>query len=252
MKIPPFGYEETFRIRTFEIDNTKQATVPALVQLMQEAAMQNVIEINLSVWDLEPHNISWVLLRKNLKILRLPILGEKIRIITYPAGFERFFTYRDYKVFDENNDVLAYSSTAWLLMDVETRRMTRIPDFIKNIGNLMQANAEIGLERPGIKVDFTPEKTDFSKHSEVNYFDLDFNNHLGNVHYLNRILDVLPASFLTDHTPENLDILYRAEALLGDKLVSEAEQISDTEFLHQLKSAEGKELMSARTNWRKC
>ena len=59
---------EPFTIRTYEIDNRKQATVPALVKLMHEAAMQNVIDLKLSVWDLEPHQISWVLMRKNLII----------------------------------------------------------------------------------------------------------------------------------------------------------------------------------------
>jgi acyl-ACP thioesterase len=94
--IPPFGYQEDFCVRTFEIDSTKSATLPAIVQLMQEAAMQNVIDIKLSIWDLEPHKISWVVMRKNMTINRLPVLGEKIQILTYPAGFEKFFTYRDF------------------------------------------------------------------------------------------------------------------------------------------------------------
>ena len=82
-------------IRTYEIDSTKKATIPAMINLMQEAAMQNVIKMGVSVWDLEPHNISWVLMRFLLNVERIPMLGERIKIITHPAGFEKFYTYRD-------------------------------------------------------------------------------------------------------------------------------------------------------------
>ena len=38
-------YEGQFTIRTYEIDPSKKSTVAALINLMQEAAMQNVINI---------------------------------------------------------------------------------------------------------------------------------------------------------------------------------------------------------------
>ena len=69
-------YEGEFTIRTYEIDRSKTATVAALINLMQEAAMQNVIHLKFSVWDMEKLNISWVLMRKNLKVFRFSTIGE--------------------------------------------------------------------------------------------------------------------------------------------------------------------------------
>ena len=63
-----------------------------MINLMQEAAMQNVIKMGVSVWDLEPHNISWVLMRLLLNVQRVPMLGERIKIVTHPAGFEKIYT----------------------------------------------------------------------------------------------------------------------------------------------------------------
>jgi len=247
--VPPFGYQEEFRIRTFEIDSTKSATLPAIVQLMQEAAMQNAIDIKLSVWDLEPHKISWVLMRKNMTINRLPILGEKIKIITYPAGFEKFFSYRDYRVFAENNELLCQSSSTWLLMDIEKRRMTRTPNFIKELIPDDKENKKIILPRPNLKLDFKFEKEDYTKKFEVNYFDLDFNNHLSNVTYLKWMLEAMPSDFLLNSQIKNLDILYRAECRLGEKVTSAVEQVEENTFIHRLSSSEGKELMLAKTEW---
>lgn len=251
MKIthPPFGYQEDFRIRTFEIDSAKNATLPTIVQLMQEAAMQNVIDIKLSIWDLEPHKISWVLTRKNMSINRLPILGEKIKIITYPAGFEKFFTYRDYKVFAENGDLLCQSASTWILMNIEKRRMTRIPDFIKELVKKMEPNAQIGLPRPNLKLDFKFEKEDFTKQFEVNYFDLDFNNHLSNVTYLKWMLEAIPSEFLLNNQIKKIDVLYRAECRLGEIVTSAVQQIEENIFIHRLSSSKGKELMLAKTKW---
>ena len=247
--VPPFAYQEDFRIRTFEIDSAKNATLPALVQLMQEAAMQNVIDIKLSIWDLEPHKISWVLMRKNMTINRFPILGEKIKIITYPAGFEKFFTYRDYKIFAENGDLICQSSSTWLLMDVEKRRMTRIPNFIKAMATDMEQNVEIALPRPKLKLDFKFEKATASKEFEVNYFDLDFNNHLSNVTYLKWMLEAIPSDFLLKYKIKHLDILYRAECRLGEIVTSAIEEVEENVFIHRLSSSEGKELMLAKTIW---
>jgi medium-chain acyl-[acyl-carrier-protein] hydrolase len=247
--VPPFGYKEVFRIRTFEVDSTTSATLPAIIQLMQEAAMQNVLDIKLSVWDLEPHKISWVLMRKNMTINRLPVLGEKIEIVTYPAGFEKFFTYRDYKIFAENGDLLCQSSSTWLLMDIEKRRITRIPDFIKKLVEEMKQNAEIGLPRPNLKLDFKFEKENYTKEFEVNYFDLDFNYHLSNVTYLKWMLEAIPSDFLLNNQIKSLDILYRAECRLGEIVTSAVEQVEKNIFIHRLSSSEGKELMLAKTQW---
>ena len=69
--LPEIAHVEPFRIRTYEIDHEKICTVPALLKLMHEAAMQYVLDLKLSVWDLEVHQISWVLMRQYLKVNRL-------------------------------------------------------------------------------------------------------------------------------------------------------------------------------------
>ena len=87
MKEDQFFYKETYRVRAYEIDRFKRMTVPALVRLMHETAMQQVVDLKISVWDLEPHHISWVLIRMNFNIIRLPQLGEYITVQTNPFWF---------------------------------------------------------------------------------------------------------------------------------------------------------------------
>ena len=123
----PLAHEEWYTVRTYDVDRYKQMTAPSLLRSMNEAAMQNVLRLKLSVWDLEPEQLSWVLLRVDLQIQQMPTVSQRIRILTYPSGFERAFTYRDFRVYDEEGQLLAQATTTWVLMHLETRRPMRIP-----------------------------------------------------------------------------------------------------------------------------
>jgi medium-chain acyl-[acyl-carrier-protein] hydrolase len=226
-------HQETYVIRTYEIDQRKTATPTALVKLMQEAAMQHALRLKLSVWDMEAQGITWVLARKRVHFERLPMLGERLEVITYPAGFEKFFTYRDYRVLDYNGRQIAWSSSCWLLMDSHSRRMTRIPDSILAFGDQMPALSQC-LPRPREKAPRFA-RADWSKNYTVNYFDLDFNQHLNNTLYLQWMLESLPHETLSGGNPRALDIYYRAEARHQERLRAETQALEEKgHYLHRL------------------
>ncbi len=244
----PLGYEETFSVRAYEIDNRKKATPAALVRLMHEAAMQNVIRLKLSVWDLEPHGISWVLTRLNLHIHHLPHLNERIRILTYPRGFEKFFTHRDYRVFDADNQPIAHASSTWLLMDTQTRKMTRIPDFILTFNDRMPKTEDC-LPIPSEKL---PKFEHVNRHKqyEVNWHDLDFNMHLNNTLYMQWMLETAEDHMLQTGYLKELDIIFKMEALWKEPIQSELQEIDNQTFMHRLvRKTDEKELATMRTRW---
>ena len=43
-------FKATYEIRAGEIDRHKQITIPALMQLMQEASLKHIIKLKASVW----------------------------------------------------------------------------------------------------------------------------------------------------------------------------------------------------------
>ncbi len=236
-----------FTIRTYEIDSQKRATIPSLVRLMHEAAMQNVIELKLSVWDLEAHQISWVLMRKNLVVNQLPGLGEIVKIVTYCAGFEKFFTYRDYKVFSKSGELLAYASSTWLLMNTLNRKMARIPGFILKIETPPVENC---LPRPKNKLPKF-ENPHLQKKFIVGWYDLDFNHHLNNVFYLQWILETVPDTLLQNGSLQKMNIVYKLECQWKEEVICETQLINDQHLLHRLiRKSDGKELSLAETKWK--
>lgn len=238
--------KSNYTIRTYEIDNQKKATVPALVKLMHEAAMQNVIDLKLSVWDLEPHEISWVLMRKNLVINELPKLGESVNIVTHCAGFEKFFTYRDYKIYNQEEKLIAYASSTWLLMNTVNRRMSRIPEFISAIECPPENEC---LPRPKSKLPKF-EEASLEKTFRVGWYDLDFNQHLNNVFYLQWILESVPDELLEYGQLQQMDIIYKLECKWKEVVTCETQILGSGHLLHRLiRQSDGKLLSVAETKW---
>ena len=229
---PPLGYATDWTVRTFEIDHHKRMTVPMLIQALQEAAMQNVLRIELSVWDLEPQGISWVLTKFRLHVARLPVLGESIRLLTYPAGFEKYFTYRDYFAYDAKGELLAKATSQWLLMDTATRKLARIPDWILAMEDRM-TNRTDWLERPARRL---PKAESYlsTRNYLVDHYDLDFNGHLSNQLYFRWLLESLPGDYLTTRTPSSLELHFRAEARWQEQVQAAAAPLGEGAFALRL------------------
>ena len=205
-------FRAEYEIRAAEIDSTKKITVPSLMQLMQEASLKHIIVLKASIWDLKKS--AWVLLVKEINVRRLPELGETVTIETYPAGIDRIFAFRDYRVFDAEGVCVADASSTWTLINLDTRNLERFPDHILH---LPLPEDIVPLKRCKRKITI-PEGGNYSDSFKVNYFHLDWNSHVNNVNYLKFILEV-NTDKLKISTPSCIEIHFKAEALEDDELV---------------------------------
>ena len=208
-------YEGHYQIRADEVTPDKRMKVPALIKLMQEGSMQNSLQKGFSVWDLEPDNISWVLLRKKLVINNYPILGDRVIVATYPIVTEKVLAYRDYKVYNESGEnLLAYASSTWTLINLKTRKLERIP---KKFHHLKAPKEEEILDPPASKIN-RPNRIDFQKSFNANWFDTDWNDHVNNVFFIKCMIESSPVEFLKNKVIKELVYHIRSESLLGDQL----------------------------------
>lgn len=238
------GHQESFRIRTNEIDLNKQLKITSLLQLMQEASMANAMQLNVSVWDLEEMSQSWVLVKKEIRIKALPKLGEKIDVITYPSGLERMFAYRDFIVKAENGDILAVASSVWILMDINSRKIVK-PEFTIPT----PSDVDI-LERP--KFNLKKKFADgIEKEFTINWFDLDWNKHVNNVFLLKCFLETAPQSKLESQSIEKISIQFKSEGMLSEQLISYCHEIGDNKTSHSIIRKEDEKLIAlAQIEWK--
>lgn len=239
-------FEGNFTIRTNEVNRLRQASPTSLIQLMQEAALENVLQLKVSAWDMAEEHLSWVLMRKHLEVYRLPELGETITIRTYPAGFERVFTHRDYQIWDAQGDLLASSSSTWLLMNTQRRRVARIPASILERGDFDPSDC---LPRALAKLPDVTAPT-IEQTFRVNWHDMDFNEHLNNVRYMQWLFETVPGYPSLEQQLSSLDILYKAECHWKDEVHIATQTMDQGHYLHVLtRLSDGEEIARAQTFW---
>ena len=59
---------------------------------------------------------------------RLPVLGEKITVKTWPYNFKGFYGYRNFTIEDVEGKICAYADSQWIFMDLKRERPARISD----------------------------------------------------------------------------------------------------------------------------
>lgn len=204
-------FEERFKIRASEIGPDHQATLPAICNLLQEIAGNHARELSFDITDLQKEKLTWVLYQLHVKMDRFPEWRETITIKTWPSGGDGVRAYRDFLILDEADRIIGRSLSYWLILDMNNRRPHRIPKAI--------------LERVPQNTDhvLAVTKEDFAeiKQSEVNQqfnvrkTDLDLNNHVNNVRYIEWTLSSLPKNKSTTE----INIKFLAESLFGDTVI---------------------------------
>ncbi len=116
------GVQE-YRLRFSECDRHGRMKLKTFCDYAQEVAGIHASELGVGLEVLLPQRRSWFLSRICLGIDRYPAVGGRVRISTWPAGFDRLFALREFRFEEEGAGVFARASGAWLLMDVAAMRI---------------------------------------------------------------------------------------------------------------------------------
>lgn len=208
-----FIYEEEFKIRASEIGANQKATLPAICSLLQEVAGNHALQLDFDITDLQQQKMTWVLHRLSVQIDRFPDWRETITIKTWPSGGDGLRAHRDFLLLDEESQTIGKSLSYWLILDMEKRRPIRIP---KEILNSVPQDTDHVLA----VTDPSFESIDNGEHAqsfEVRKTDLDLNQHVNNVRYIEWALSCLP----DNKQLSEIDMKFLGEAVLGDTVIAE-------------------------------
>ena len=216
----PLVYTHRYKVNGHDVNADKYLTIPSLLRSMQECSLQHARDLKTSVWDIEDDNITWVVIRKDIKIIEPLQLDDEYTVITYPSGFEKFFAFRDYLVFNEEKKLIAAACSTWTMIDTVTRKLSKIPEKILEIGTpkdlkfLSQAEKILGK----------PKKWDIVDSRKVRPYDLDWNSHVNNIVLVRYMLESYKSSGVEDqdiikfllHFKNEIEIGKEADVYLGN------------------------------------
>lgn len=245
-----FIQTDTYTLRDYECDANGRLSIPALMNLMQESANRNARDYGIDSETLQANGLGWMLMRFGLTMHRYPRSGQPIRVVTYPTGVAKFFVYRDFRVYADDDTLLAEATSTWLVFDAVKRSMVLPPDFIRS---LLCPDVDRPSPRLPLKPDYTFEETPAADGQlvTVGWFAIDSNRHVNNVAYIGRLLDQLPDAVLQTMELAELDVVYRNETHWHEQVLVQHQPGELGTFRHRLSLAEtGKDVLLAQTRWR--
>ena len=243
---------ERHAIRASEMDFKGHLSVRALCELLQEAGGNHAQALGVGVDQLIPQGWTWVLREWQFEMLAWPRWRDEVTIETWPSGLDEMVATRDFRLHDGGGRSIGRATSRWMMVDFRRRRPIRMPDAVRAIRR---------PERSGLAADTLPRGGPASEPGlavdyRVRFADLDINEHVNNVSYVEWVLETVPREVLRGGTLAAMTIAFRAECRSESTVT--VERRADPErsapgrpaFLHRVLEKEGaRELVAARTLW---
>ena len=121
-------YSMKSRVRYSEADSGQKMTFQALTNYLQDCCIFQSEDLGIGVDYLKEHAQAWFLASWQIVVERLPVLGEKITVKTWPYNFKGFYGYRNFTIEDAEGKICAYADSQWIFMDLKRERPVRISD----------------------------------------------------------------------------------------------------------------------------
>lgn len=243
-------HRKRFRVRLFEAGPDGRARLSSLLNYFQEAAGEHAAALGVSVTDLLPKNLTWVLSRYHIQVYRYPFWLEPVEIRTWPSGRREFFALREFELLSEGGELLAAGTSSWMMVERASKRPVPLDQHLPNF-------KEDSRRAIPDRFDSLPvvTKTHAELTFQVGMRDLDWNRHVNHVVYIEWAVETAPRSLLLSYLPTEIEVDYRSEALFGETVLARAESLIDEgnpKLLHQVVRKDGgQELARLRTTWRR-
>lgn len=161
----------------------------------------------------------------------MPPQYAKFYVETWVEGVMKFFTNRNFRVVDaeDENLVYGYGRSIWALIDTDSRQPQNIMDIrdgeILNYIETDKACPIGALSRVRMSKD-----AGLVASVPTHYSDVDVNGHINSVKYIEHVLDLFALDTYREYRIKRFDIAYVAESYYGDTLNYYREDVSDDVF----------------------
>ena len=239
-------WKDEYTIHYFQVDVRSNATLVVLCQFMQESAWNHAEHLGLGFSHLSKMDFIWILSRQLLKIYSYPKWGDVIQVQTWPTGKDKLFCYRDFRILDSAGSTIGEATTSWFVIDLTSRKPQRTDSYFH-----VDLPNDVARVFPGKLNRLNPvSQTDHTRMIQVTYGDLDINEHVNNVRYIDWILNTLPFDHLKTHILAEFEINYLSESSYNDEILIGYVENKKSEFYHRLvRNRDKTDLCRARTVW---
>jgi acyl-ACP thioesterase len=210
MSLPEnFQFEKVFEVGAYQVHPHGDMRLSCLADLFQEIAWKHADSEGFGRSLLE-QQLMWALSRIEIKVNQFPRWADRLRLFTGGRGQAGAFAFREFMVWNEQEEVVARAMSSWLLVHIEKKRILK-PDSVlpSALFNPQEAPSwqPIKLEPSGPLQD--------SSLIQVQHSDLDLYNHVNHTSYIRWIENIVADRGLF---PTILSVNYLSECKASDEV----------------------------------
>ena len=210
------AYERNLTVGSPDVDRYDRLKLSSLLMFHQIIGELHLNEFGTTSNYMQNElGLAFVFTKIKVKIHRLPVLNEKVKLTTWCSELKGIRFYRNYRLETENGEFLTESKAEVICLDLKSRKPVR-PNLITGFNDfLYNSELENSCEKPQ-KLSVPDGNCRFSERP-VEKSDIDRNGHVNNTIYAEISVDCLNEK--EQQLPlKSFEINFVNEVFLGEKI----------------------------------
>ena len=235
----------SLELKSYELDHRGSMPVWIIYKVLQEAAELNAVSLGFDTESLLSRSLSWMLARLQLRSAEPPSGRTRIVAETWPSGIESRFARRDFRLWLEGAEQpFVLATSYWLLIDMKRMRPVTVENILGR-EHIVDMPHPVTEPFPSLQPAGDPV---FSAEFRVRRSDLDMNNHVNNVHYVEWLAEAVPEDVWRGGRVGELDVEYKRGVNFGDTVRIDSHAAGEHAWVHRM-TAGGNDVVLARSVW---
>jgi len=220
-------FEHDFYIRMRDVDVNNEISNKSILGFFEDIGGLHSDKIGLGMNNIFETRLSWVLLHWKVKVFKRATYGNTIKIKTWARYSKKFYCYRDFEMYSESGELLVIATSKWALINIDSG-LAKLEDELINRYTPESKSVFDELEVSKIR---EPSEYISTNNYTVLRSNIDINKHMHNLYYLDVAYEALPTDIYENTKFDNIEIMYKSSALLGDNLKCLYSKIDDEHFV---------------------
>lgn len=210
-------FKREYFIGAREIGINNKLTNYGILAFLEDIAGIHSDNVGYGVKDVAEKKKAWILMDWKLQVIKRAGFGEKIIVKTWAKTMSKpqFYTYRDFEVYNEKEELIAIATSKWVFLDIEKERISKIDLEVLKLYN-PDDKCVFGVEE--IEKINIPDNFENVTEYQVKRFDIDVNRHMHNLNYINLAYEALPEEVYNTQEFDNVRVTYKHQIKLGDSV----------------------------------
>ncbi|MGN1326517.1 MAG: acyl-[acyl-carrier-protein] thioesterase [Clostridia bacterium] len=209
-------YEYKYIIGLNDVNKSNKIKNKAILKVLENGGGMHSEAVGYGLNEMEKTHISWILLGWKVKVIYRPNYNEEITIKTWGRNFSRVSTYRDFEVYDEKGKLCIIATSKWAAIDIKEGKLKELtPEIIEPY----QCEERAVFQDGNIEKLKEPKEIQTKTEYVATRRDIDINNHVHNLYYLDFAYEALPEEVYRAEECNNIEIMYKKQVQLNDHII---------------------------------